>query len=146
MPSGQASDEAVDGADVVVHVATGLLRKAMAAMGAATDRLIARLKTDAQFRKFIFTQPFNMGVDVDPKLVDLFVQTIHGLCLSGNDGERQEIVRLLDEMKPTDEEAAKGWQGGMDAAKALITSRMPPVQESPAAAEPAHPPRAVRLE
>lgn len=146
MPSGQASDEAVGGADVVVHVATGLLRKAMGAMSVAVDRLIARLKTDAQFRKFIFTEPFNMGADVDPRMVNMFVQTIHGLCLSANDGERQEIARLLDEMKPTDEEVAKGWQGGIDAAKALVMSRIPPVQESPAAAEPAHPPRAVALE
>ena len=149
MPSGQASDGAVGDQDIVRSVATGLLRKAMDAMGAAVDRLLARLKTDAQFRKFIFTQPFSMGADVDQSLVEMFVQTIHGLCLSANDGERQHLIRLLGEMKPSNEESKNGWQGGIDAAIALITSRIPPeVQANPAADAdaPEHPPPKIALD
>lgn len=117
----------------------------MTAMGAAVDRVITRLKTDRQFRKFIFTEPFNMSANVDAGLLDIYDQTIRGLCLSANDGERQELLRLLGEMQPTDEETAKGWQGGIDAATALIASRIPPTQESPATPA-TQPPSPVKLE
>lgn len=145
MPPDQASDGAVGDGDIVRQVAIGLLRKSTIAMSAAVDRLITRLKTDGQFRKFIFTEPFNMSTNVDARLLEIYDQTIRGLCLSANDGERQELLRLLGEMQATDEEAAKGWQGGIDAATALIASRIPPAQESPAAPA-TRPPSPVKLE
>lgn len=145
MPPTQASDGAVGGDDVVLAVSKGLLKKSMTAMGAAVDRLIARLKTDGQFRKFIFTEPFHMSADIDPAMVEMFDSTIRGLCLSANDGLCQDLLEQLNDMTPTEEEAAQGWRGGMDAAKALIAARIPPVEEASDDDAPELPPPKPRL-
>ena len=120
----------MSGEEAVRHVASGLILMVTGQMGSAVDRLIAQLKTNAQFRKMVMTQPFSMEADVPPSLVTTCEQAIHGLCLSVAVGERQNLLKLIGELKPTKEETEKGWQGGIDAATAILASRMPPSDEA----------------
>lgn len=149
MPEEQASGETVSGADAIRSTATGLLRQTLKATGAAVDQLVARLKTDKQFRQFLLTQPFTMNADVDPKLLALYEQTLHGLCLAANDGLLQTLLEQMNELQPTPEEEAKGFRGGVEAAMVLLAARLPAPEpsddqggeaESAEDAGPEHPP------
>lgn len=131
MPKEQASGETVTAEDAIRSTATGLLRQTLKATGAAVDQLVARLKTDKQFRQFLLTQPFTMNADIDPKLLMLYEQTLQGLCLAANDGLLQTLLDQMNDLQPTEAEAAKGFRGGVEAAMVLLAARLPAPEPQP---------------
>ncbi len=132
MVDGPNNTGAVVKKDTVRILAEALLRKAMEAMGAATERMVARLKTDAQFRRFIFTQPVNLGADVDPRMVTMFDQSIRGAVFTAMDATLKECAELEipwgDENLGADD--VKGWHAGIEAYRAAIHARGSPQAEA----------------